>query len=164
MNSRSYSPIHYHINENLQSASSALQLARDELNFKRAGATVEQIQLQKLQVQQSQANRDTIMAQLNKTVLFSPMTGLVTKVDFEIGEIVSPNTPVIHMIFDNQYKIEVNVPEVEIAKIQPRNQATVTLDAYGESIDFNATVALIDPSETIIDGVPTYKTTLFFTQ
>jgi len=104
------------------------------------------------------------MAQLNKTVLFSPMTGLVTKVDFEIGEIVSPNTPVIHMIFDNQYKIEVNVPEVEIAKIQPRNQATVTLDAYGESIDFNATVALIDPSETIIDGVPTYKTTLFFTQ
>ncbi|MEK7107483.1 MAG: hypothetical protein AAB899_04845, partial [Patescibacteria group bacterium] len=44
------------------------------------------------------------------------------------------------------------------------DEARVTLDAYSSDVVFAAAVTKIDPAETIIDGVPTYKTTLQFLQ
>ena len=148
--------------ENIESAESALQLATDELNLKRAGSTKDQILLQELQVNQAQASYQAAAAQLNKTMLRSPIAGLITKVNLDPCEAVSLNTPLIQMITGNKYKVEVNAPEVEIAKIHLQDQTLITLDAYGDSVAFQAYVGLIDPSETVIDGVPTYKTTLFF--
>jgi multidrug efflux pump subunit AcrA (membrane-fusion protein) len=60
------------------------------------------------------------------------------------------------------YKITANVPEVDIAKVKIADVAEVTLDAYGSDEKFVATVSSIDPAETIIEGVPTYKVTLRF--
>ena len=38
----------------------------------------------------------------------------------------------------------------------------MTLDAYGSDIIFDAAVTLMDPAETVLEGVPTYKVTLQF--
>ena len=38
----------------------------------------------------------------------------------------------------------------------------MTLDAYGEEVLFEASVAAVDPAETMIEGVATYKATLQF--
>ena len=40
--------------------------------------------------------------------------------------------------------------------------ADVTLDAYGSGVIFQARVDIIDPAETVLDGVPPYKVTLDF--
>jgi multidrug efflux pump subunit AcrA (membrane-fusion protein) len=40
--------------------------------------------------------------------------------------------------------------------------ASSTLDAYGAYTDFPAKVISIDPAETVLQGVPTYKVTLVF--
>ena len=37
-----------------------------------------------------------------------------------------------------------------------------TLDAYGDAVVFSAKVTQIDPSETLIEGVPTYKVSFIF--
>jgi HlyD family secretion protein len=63
---------------------------------------------------------------------------------------------------DGQYKIEAFVPEADIAKVSLKDSADVTLDAYGADTHFPATVTLIDPAETVLEGVPTYKVTLQF--
>jgi len=39
---------------------------------------------------------------------------------------------------------------------------SVTLDAYGSEVNFPATVSLVDPAETVIEGISTYKVTLSF--
>ena len=54
------------------------------------------------------------------------------------------------------------MPETDIAKIEVGNKARLTLDAYGPDVVFRAQVITIDPAETIIEGVTTYKTTLEF--
>ena len=54
------------------------------------------------------------------------------------------------------------MPEVIIARVAVGNPSTTTLDAYGSSVEFPATVIAVDPAETVKDGVPTYKTTLSF--
>jgi multidrug efflux pump subunit AcrA (membrane-fusion protein) len=63
-----------------------------------------------------------------------------------------------------EYKIEANVPEVDVAKVAVGDPARVTLDAYGSAEFFPATISAIDPAETVIEGVPTYTVTLRFDQ
>jgi HlyD family secretion protein len=63
---------------------------------------------------------------------------------------------------DVKFEIEANIPEADIAKIKISNPAKITLDAYGSNVFFEAKVVKIDPAETIIEGVATYKTTLQF--
>ena len=54
--------------------------------------------------------------------------------------------------------------DIDIAKLSKGNTADITLDAYGEDTHFSAKLYFIDPAETIIDGVPTYRIKLQFMQ
>ena len=113
-------------------------------------------------LQSYRAAVSNIEAQISKTVIYSPISGVVTKQDAKVGEIVSANTALVSVISASNLEIEVNIPEVDIAKVKIGSEAEVTLDAYGSDEIFKATVSDIDPAETVIEGVPTYKTTLQF--
>jgi len=63
---------------------------------------------------------------------------------------------------NDSFKIEAFVPEADIAKVAVGDLASSTLDAYGSYVDFPEQVTMIDPAETVIEGVPTYKVTLQF--
>ena len=148
--------------EKLKTAESNFSLANQELILKKAGATNEEITAQEAQVEKAEANVLNYQAQLSKTILRSPIKGIVTKQDAKVGEIVSANATVVSVISTAKFEIEANVAEADIAKVKVGNSAKVTLDAYGEDVIFEAKVVEIDPAETIIEGVATYKTTLQF--
>ncbi len=148
--------------EKLKTAESNFSLANQELVLKKAGATNEEITAQEAQVEKAEANVLNYQAQLSKTILRSPIKGIVTKQDAKVGEIVSANATVVSVISAVKFEIEANVAEADIAKVKIGNSAKVTLDAYGEDVVFEAKVVEIDPAETIIEGVATYKTTFQF--
>lgn len=147
---------------NINVAKSALDAARLELSLKLAGASNEQIEVQKALVEQAEASLAAVRAQLAKSVLSAPFNGIITAIIPKVGEIVAPNTPVVSLISESEFQIEANLAEADLAKIQIGNSAEVTLDAYGSEVVFDAIVSLINPAETIIDGVATYKITLVF--
>jgi len=91
------------------------------------------------------------------------LDGIVTKVAAKVGEIVSAGVVQISVLSSAKFEIEVNVPEADIAKIKIGDRASVTLDAYGSDVFFDTQVVKIDPAETIVEGVATYKITLQFT-
>jgi len=146
----------------LKTAQSNLDLAQRELSLKRAGATTDQIASQEALVAQAQANVNNYKAQLSKTILSSPMSGVVTQQDAKVGEIIQAGKTIVSVISLNKFKMETDIPEADIAKISLGDTAKVTLDAYGDEIIFEAKVVKIDPAEKIIEGVATYKTTLEF--
>ena len=148
----------------INAASGAFQSAKDELALKKAGSSVEAIAAQEAQVNEAEARLQASRAQLSKSVLQSPIDGVVTKQDAKAGEIVSANLPIISIISSTRFEIEANVPEADIAKVKIGDSARVTLDAYGNDVIFEAKVAEIDPAETMVEGVATYKTTLIFTK
>lgn len=148
--------------EKLRSADSALQLARQQLDLKMSGSDPQQIEAQRAQVERAQANANNIRAQLSKNVIVAPIAGVITKQDAKVGEIASPNINLVSLISDSQYEIEANVPEADIAKVKVGDMAKTTLDAYGNDVEFDARVVSIDPAETIVEGVATYKITLQF--
>jgi HlyD family secretion protein len=143
-------------------ARSALAVAEGQLDLERAGSVTEDIEAQRAQVDSARATVASLNAQVSQTYIRSPLSGVVTKQDGKIGEIAPLGTPLVSVISDSKFQIEANIAEADIAKIQPGQKADVTLDAYGSGVMFKATVIQVNPAETVIDGVPTYKTTFQF--
>ena len=146
-------------NASVTTASNALASAGDTLALKQAGATEQEIAAQKAQVQQAQANLQSTKVQLDKTVLSAPFAGIVTKQNAKVGQIVSAQTPMASLLADAGYEIEANVPEVDIGKITKNNAVHITFDAFPQE-KFEGNITLIDPAETVVDGVANYKITV----
>lgn len=138
-------------------ASLALTVAKtkDELTLLKAGSSKESIAAQEARVLGAQG-------ELLKHKIYAPISGTLTAVDAKAGEFASAADPLISIISDSSFEIESNVPEADIAKIHKGDQAKITLDAYGSDTLFGGSVSSIDPAETIIDNIPTYKVTLHF--
>lgn len=146
-----------------KTSQNAYTRAQDQLALKKAGSTIEQINSQAALLKSAQADLQSARAILGRTNIVAPFDGLITKVDTKEGEIASVNTNVIGMISASSYEIESFISESDIAKVRIDQPARVTLDAYGKDIVFMAKTVQVDPAETVLDGVSTYKTKLQFT-
>lgn len=140
-------------------ATLALSVAKvqNELSLLEAGTASEVIMAQEARVLSARG-------ELAKYRIIAPINGAVTKADAKTGEGATLGTVVFSIISDTSFEIEANVPEADIAKIKKDDFARITLDAYGSDVLFEGRVTTIDPAETIIDNVPTYKVTLHFTK
>lgn len=155
----------------INTAENTLATAEDNLALKKAGNTQEEINAQDAQVRQALANINSQRTQIKQaeiklaqTIIHSPINGTMIKQDAKIGQIVSPNITIASIMSEAQFQIEANVAETDIAKVKIGDPANITLDTYGNDIIFTAKIISIDPAETIIEGVSTYKTTLEFTK
>ncbi|MBU2036766.1 efflux RND transporter periplasmic adaptor subunit [Patescibacteria group bacterium] len=147
---------------NISTAQNTLAAARDQLSLKQAGSTADAIAGQEAQIKYAQANVQNYEAALSKTVLFSPLNGIVTKKETEIGEIVAANANVISILSAAKFEIEANVSENEIAKINLGDPVVMTLDSLGPLEKFAGQIVAIDPAETVVSGVIYYKITSVF--
>ena len=148
--------------EKLRIAEANLTIAERELELSRAGKIPEEIAAQEARVLQAEAKVRSAEAAIAKTLIRAPINGIVTEENTDPGETAAANTVMVKLLSASGFKVESFVPEVDIAKVKEGNAASITLDAYGSDEVFEARVALIDPRETIIDGVATYKVTFDF--
>ena len=160
----------------LTQAQNGVDLAAKQLAAVQAGPTGSQIQAQQQAVAQAQsvasaqeaavaAAQASVMnfqAQYDKTMIKAPFDGVITRQDAKVGEIAPPNAAVIGLISQARFKVETMMPEDDIARIEIGQEATVTLDSYGSDTPFTAKVVSIDPGAELVNGEPTYKTTLQF--
>ena len=78
-----------------------------------------------------------------------------------MGQLVSPNTPVV-TISNSNLEIDVNIPEIDLSNAKIGADSNVTLDAYGNDVNFPATIFSIDSAPSIVNGVTVYGTRLKF--
>lgn len=138
----------------------------DEIKNSKEGVGDEDKDIESLRIDVRQAEldiRDTQIA-INHRTIRSPINGVVTEVLAEVGENIAQNEAVISLISSSEYEIEANLPEADVAKIKVGATANVTLDAYGNDVVFSAIVVSVNPAETLLDGVATYKTTFEFVE
>ncbi len=144
--------------EAVRSRDTAISDARAELAQRESGATIAESQLKKARAEL--ARIDALIAERS---IRAPFAGTITDLPIEEGEAVSASATVVSMIGDQLF-IESFIPEINISLIELNDSARVTLDAYGEEVEFNATVVRIDPAETIRDGVSNYKIEMVFNE
>lgn len=149
--------------EKMNTANAALELEKRQLELTKAGSDPTAIAAQQASVDEALASVRNYEALVSKTVIRTPITGVVSKLDLRLGEIADANKIVSGVLSNAKFEIEANIPEADIAKLALGQKAEVTLDAYGSDTKFEAKVVSIDPGETVVDGIPTYKTVLQFT-
>lgn len=100
-------------------------------------------------VSQAVANR-------NKAIITAPIDGIITKINYKVGESVSGADEAIKLLSPH-YEIQVDVSETDIAKIKLTQAVSMTLDAFGEDVKFSGKVFNIDPGSTNVQDVVYYK-------
>ena len=164
--------------EKLSTAEISLLITQNELAVKKAGSSPEQITAQEAAIQQAKANitsahaqiklqesvEQAVYARLAKNNLRSPITGIVTKQSAKEGAIVGANENIVSVISEGEFEIDALVVEADIIDLEVGDKATLSLDAYGEDVLFEAIVIDIDPAAELIEGVANYRTTLEFVE
>ncbi len=90
----------------------------------------------------------------------APFSGVVGKVDVEVGDKISSNGAVATIITDEKLA-EVSLNEVDIAKIENGQKASVTFDAI-DDLKISGTVSEIDLLGTVNQGVVSYTVKIAF--
>ncbi len=145
--------------QNIQ-AENSLQLANDEFALKTSDPRSVDIAYLQARVNETSASLDLARENLNKTKLFSPIDGFITNIEFEVGESVNTSNIFINLTSKNK-KIEANIPEIEIAKVNINDKVKIILDAFPNKV-FDGSIISIDPVDTSVQGVIYYNADITF--
>ncbi|HXK38026.1 MAG TPA: efflux RND transporter periplasmic adaptor subunit [Candidatus Paceibacterota bacterium] len=114
----------------------------------------------------SAAEADVVSAQgaveaaqsdLEKTILRAPADGTITKIDTKLGDLVSPNVPVVTLQDVGNLYIEANVNESDIVGLSVGQPVSITYEALGKAAVFQGTVSEVNLGATINAGIVNYK-------
>lgn len=143
-------------------ARSNLVLFEGQYNLTKSPSRNEDLVAQRARIIRAEAEISRLQQEIYRAAIYAPVTGLIARQDFEIGEIADSSDTKIRIISDKALSIEVNVAEADIVSISLGQEVEVRTDAYSSDIIFKALVTSIDPAETMVDGVSTYKVIISF--
>jgi RND family efflux transporter MFP subunit len=149
------------VRSSISAAQGSLSTAEAEVG-EESHTTEDQIRLQEIAVDAARARLSAVNAQLAQGSITAPISGTITVQDARVGEFVSAGSAVVTLASDADFEIEVFVPEADIAKVAVGDNAAVTLDAFGDGRAFGAVVVSVDPAETLVEGVATFRVVLQF--
>lgn len=115
-------------------------------------------------INQAQAAVEQIRQQINDLTIYAPSAGTIAAVNGNVGEIISPSSPVIVLIPLGGLQIKLNVSEDNIVNVQVGQPVDIMINALGSGNHLEGVVSAIDPAETIISGAVYYQTTVYFNQ
>ncbi|PJA92716.1 MAG: hypothetical protein CO133_01695, partial [Candidatus Komeilibacteria bacterium CG_4_9_14_3_um_filter_37_5] len=148
----------------LEAKQRSLSLAQAQYELKSAKPRNFDIKSAESRVAQARANLQSVLANLAKYQIISPLDGTVVKVHKKRGEQASPNDQVLTVIGKAKLEIEVDIPEADVTDIVIGDQVAITLDAYGQNKKFTGHVTFIEPAETQIQDVVYYQIKIQFDQ
>ncbi|MDD5639251.1 MAG: efflux RND transporter periplasmic adaptor subunit [Candidatus Pacebacteria bacterium] len=133
----------------IESAKASLDIQEASLKSIKAGPREVDVAYYEAALSQAKANRA-------KAFLYAPISGIVSKVNKDVGELVSIGDVFIELISPH-YEIKIDIPETDVVKIEVADEVEITFDALGSDIKFKGYVMTIEPSSTEIQDVVYYK-------
>lgn len=94
---------------------------------------------------QAQAAYDRRQLDLQRTMVYAPASGRVSKIELEPGEFVKSEEPLFAIISDQDVWIEANLKETQLTHVTPGQLVNVEIDAYPDVL-WKATVESISPA------------------
>ena len=88
-------------------------------------------------------DRDEVGLKFEKAPVESPLDGVVGRIYVDIGVNVTPQTPVALIVYMNNVKIDLNIPEKYTSQVLIGQNADITVDAYDQK--FKGVVTKISP-------------------
>ena len=104
--------------------------AQEILNELTEGTRPEELDVDRSNVRQAQENLDMSQIRLSYTVLRAPFDGVVLVRQAELGEVVSPGTPIVTLADLDHIWLRVYLPETDLGKIHWGQEVIVRTDTY----------------------------------
>jgi membrane fusion protein, multidrug efflux system len=129
-----------HANDAVKTADAAAREAQQQLAANRArvdGTTLEDHP----QVRDAAAAVRNAYLTLARTELPAPVAGFVARRNVQLGERVSPGTPLMAVVPLDQVWVDANFKEPQLARMRMGQLVTLTADLYGARVVYHGTVA-----------------------
>jgi membrane fusion protein, multidrug efflux system len=120
------------VRNNYESAKAALQAAEAMTNGTNVADHPE--------VAAARAARDTAKLNLDRTVVRTPVDGVVSQRSVQVGQRVQAGIPVMVVVPIQDVYVDANFKEDQLAKVHPGQAVELTSDLYGSSVKFHGTV------------------------
>lgn len=113
--------------------------------FERAEAELESA---RARLRSAEARLEEAREQLGYTEIFAPYSGIVTERHVEVGESVSPGSPLLSGISLDRLRVEVDVPQRLIGAIRERREAEVLLNDEAVAAESLTIFPYADPASS----------------
>jgi membrane fusion protein (multidrug efflux system) len=123
----------------------SLQAADDALA--NLNSLIAAVQLDKADLTQAQLN-------LEYTHVVAPTDGWITSMSLREGDIVQANQPIFAFVSNNEFWVDANFKETQLANLQPGQIATVKVDMYPQHVFKGLVESLSKGSGTVFSLLP----------
>jgi len=115
---------------NVTRAQATYDRAQQILNELVEGTRKEELDVDRANVRQAKENLDMSQIRLSYTVLQAPFDGIVLVRQAELGEVVSPGTPIVTLADLDHIWLRVYLPETDLGKLHWGQEVNVRTDTY----------------------------------
>ncbi|GAB4558247.1 MAG: efflux RND transporter periplasmic adaptor subunit [Anaerolineae bacterium] len=147
----------------LAAAEERLATAQANLERLTAGPSLEEIRIAEARVLQADLALQQAKQALADATLVAPFAGIVSAVNYQVGDVVRPDWVGISLVDLSELQIKVSVAEVDIGRVQIGQQAEIILDALLDR-PISGEVVNIAPAARSEQGVVNYPVTVRLTE
>jgi HlyD family secretion protein len=141
----------------LKRAEAIFNAAQQRYNEAVEGSRKEDIAIARANLNEANANLGVSQVNLSYTVLRAPSAGVVTVRQAELGEVVSPGSPVVTLSDLDHIWLRAYIAETDLGRIAWGQEATVTTDTYPGK-QYHGRISFISSTaEFTPKSVQTYK-------
>jgi len=88
----------------------------------------------------AQARVDKAKVDLGRTVIRSPIDGVIARRGVQLGQRVQPSTPLVDVVPVSEMYVNANFKEVQLKKVHPGQSVELKSDLYGHKVAFHGVV------------------------
>lgn len=114
-----------------QKIGSEFQLLQAKANY---DAAMKQVAGLQSSVAATQSAANAVKANLAKTAIVAPFSGVIDDVVTQSGQVVGPGTNIVKLISLGTMRVEANVPETYLSKVRPGTPVKIFLPALNKTL------------------------------
>ncbi len=146
----------------LESSQLQYDIALDKYNTEKNSSVDEQMDL--LSIRKAEENLKNAQEDLQKSMIYSPISGTVVDISKKEGERITEEETFIRITSDNSLSIKTDVSEIDIAKVELGMPVQISFNALGRKT-YDGKVEFIDPIATVSNnGTVTYEVSISISQ
>ena len=88
----------------------------------------------------AQARVDKAKVDLGRTVIRSPVDGVIARREVQLGQRVQPSTPLLSVVPVSDMYVNANFKEVQLKKVHPGQSVELDSGLYGRKVKFHGTI------------------------
>jgi HlyD family secretion protein len=140
-------------------ADSQVNSAQATLDELLKGPKPSDVAVSQAKLDSAKAGYDSALVKLRNSKIFAPFDGVIVTATPIVGQVVGANAAMFQLVDTSQFRVDVNVSESDVAKMQVGQAVVINLDAI-QGRSYTGKVTFVSPKATVSQNVVSYAVTV----